>query len=905
MENKPQVSILLLETGNKEALNKTMDSITAQKSVSCQIIPIVISEEETMDLQADISSASDSDKQDMPGKLYNIALEKVTTPYVMFMHEGDVLGRKFISSCVKVLEKNPDIPLAVGKSFCIDPLVKGERKEREHTLSKEYIIESGINDVTTDSAAIVITIDSSVMRTDAIKEIGFNPELPMEEDADFILKFLLKYPKYCTVPKAKYYFSQPRPNHVLYYVNAHYKVWYEDSLRNFLFPLLDLADAQQGGIPAFLQNYCMYYMNNRIMANQDNRDKKVLMGEELDSYQEAVKELFGRLDDHYILNQDELPYITKNPEIRCMYLRIKYGIDQVRYDYAVVDTEEGRDLEMRFRGNLISSMNRHYFSINMMNYVDGKLWIDGSLVSIFQYGDIKFFADFDGEVQQVEDMHSYSQTKYFGVPAYRRLPYHLEFRLDPNKKQQRIIFYAVYQGEKFRLKVSFANHWAKLSKRVRYSYWLFNKYLCHHADDGLTIKQATRWTVFKREMQLQLNLLLKHTKQWPFHQLCLASRLYFKNKRVWLMLDKLYKGGDSAEYFYRYSAKKDDGIIKYYLINEDTNDYKKLKEDGYEPLVNGSLKHKLVFINADIVLITNSNVFPFNGYTGQKSRYIRGFCNFGTMCLQHGLSVQKCAIAQRRVVDNTVMYFLASKYEYENLSKPAYGYQGFDVLKITGIARYDGLINNDQKQILLSPTWRMYNALPVTTSEGEQRGYNPEFKHSMFFKVYNGLINNERLINKARECGYKVKFLLHPILSSQVEDFTPNPELEVIPSVGDLSYEKILTESSLMVTDYSGVQFDFAYMRKPVVYFHPEELPPHYEDGVFFYDTMGFGEICTKTEQLVDLLCEYMEQGCIMKEKYRARADDFYAYDDHNNCARIYDEVLKYQQKIDKDKLRA
>ena len=89
---------------------------------------------------------------------------------------------------------------------------------------------------------------------------------------------------------------------------------------------------------------------------------------------------------------------------------------------------------------------------------------------------------------------------------------------------------------------------------------------------------------------------------------------------------------------------------------------------------------------------------------------------FGSMCLQHGLSVQKCAIAQRRIIDNTLMYFLASKFEYENLSKHAYGYQGFDILKLTGIGRYDGLINNDKKQILLSPTWRMYNACLLYTS---------------------------------------------------------------------------------------------------------------------------------------------------------------------------------------------
>ena len=168
------------------------------------------------------------------------------------------------------------------------------------------------------------------------------------------------------------------------------------------------------------------------------------------------------------------------------------------------------------------------------------------------------------------------------------------------------------------------------------------------------------------------------------------------------MLDKLYKGGDSAEYLYRYSAKLNDGVTRYYLINENTKEYAELKKDGYKPLKNGSLMHKLVFLNADLILITNSHLFPFNGYTKATSKYIRGLCNFTSMCLQHGLTVQKCAMAQRRIIDNTTGYFLASRFEEANLNHHAYGYKGFNYLHVSGIARYDGLKNNDQKQILLS-----------------------------------------------------------------------------------------------------------------------------------------------------------------------------------------------------------
>lgn len=100
-----------------------------------------------------------------------------------------------------------------------------------------------------------------------------------------------------------------------------------------------------------------------------------------------------------------------------------------------------------------------------------------------------------------------------------------------------------------------------------------------------------------------------------------------------------------------------------------------------------------------------------------------------------------------------------------------------------------------------------------------------------------------------------------------------------------------------MVTDYSGIQFDFAYMRKPVVYFHPPKLPPHYVEGGFFYDTMGFGEICTETEQLVDTLIDYLQRSCALKKFYRARQDAFFAFDDHENCRRIFEDALEYQRK--------
>ena len=61
--------------------------------------------------------------------------------------------------------------------------------------------------------------------------------------------------------------------------------------------------------------------------------------------------------------------------------------------------------------------------------------------------------------------------------------------------------------------------------------------------------------------------------------------------------------------------------------------------------------------------------------------------------------------------------------------------------------------------------------------------------------------------------------------------------------------------------------------------------------------SMAFGEIATNNDQLISLLVEYMENDCRMKDEYRRRADDFFAFNDHNNCQRIYDVMLDYSRK--------
>lgn len=182
---------------------------------------------------------------------------------------------------------------------------------------------------------------------------------------------------------------------------------------------------------------------------------------------------------------------------------------------------------------------------------------------------------------------------------------------------------------------------------------------------------------------------------------------------------------------------------------------------------------------------------------------------------------------------------------------------------------------------------------------GTPRQHNESFKESDYFRIYNSLINDQKLIEMAKRTNYKIVYLLHPITSSQIEDFERNDYVDIIQATGETSYEKILTESSLMVTDYSGIQFDFAYMRKPILYYHPKELPSHFEESPSYsYERDAFGPIIDNHEEMVRQLCDYMKNHCKMKLEYVERADKFFAFSDFGNCERIYRTILEYLQNV-------
>lgn len=829
------------------------------------------------------------------------ALSKAEGRFTILLDEEDEFDGNFLENMINGAK-------TAGMAFSMSAQIFPRVKRLVQYFSPKKPADLTV-DIRKDLTIFPVELHGLMIPTASLLDAASKYLTAPEPEKQILLYLLEQTPVFRFTGTALLSYGVPRECDPEYDLRCLTHEWYYEPFEQFLLPALKHAsgclNTQTGGASPdvkykntakMLQAMALHMINARLFANADNRNKHILEPEEIAPYCEFYTNILSYIDTQIILCPDEkcLP-AASTPQRKLFLVRLK------KNDFSYYPDLKCTDHQALLLCDNVEFCDFSQIPLRLiqLDYVNGKLEADGAYLD-FLSQDASVFAKFDGKYHALTINRRYSMTKYFGVTAFRMKTFHVSIPVEETDRPRLLQFVLKSQAHEYVLDYAFPSQGSRFAKDFGYAYWRFGRYLSYWQKDGIHVIPSKKLTVLKKEVALWLQMWKKkngfYRHQLPTKIVNFLLRPYFSRRKIWLFLDKIYKGGDSSEYMYRYCQKQNDGIRKYYLLDKSSADYARMRREGYKPLVRGTLKHRLIFLNADMVIASNSTVFAFNDYGFENSLPIRGDVHFDVACVQHGMSVQKIAIAQNRLRDNTRLYFCASKYEIENLSKPVYDYVGYDALKLTGVPRYDGLVNRAQKIIVISPTWRMQSALPVTRSEGVSRDFNPHFKETNYFKVYNSLINDPRLLNAARHYGYRIQYVLHPIVSPQHDDFDKNDVVEIIPSIGDMSYEKIFCEGALMVTDFSGVQFDFAYMRKPVIYLHHHDIPQHYEEGTFFYDTMGFGEICHTNDELIDVLCRYMENDCKMPQLYRDRADDFFEYSDNNNCARIYPFMLEHER---------
>ena len=241
--------------------------------------------------------------------------------------------------------------------------------------------------------------------------------------------------------------------------------------------------------------------------------------------------------------------------------------------------------------------------------------------------------------------------------------------------------------------------------------------------------------------------------------------------------------------------------------------------------------------------------------------------------LQHGVIKDDLSSWLRKYFQNLHLFLTSSDYERDSIFSRNYNYEE-NVVHVFGLPRHDNLkFGVSKKEILFAPTWRKNLTNRIV------------FEKSDYFKRLNSFLNNEKLLSNLKSNGYKLVFKPHYDLLPFMDLFNIPDDVEV--NVTD-SYQTLFNDSALLITDYSSVFFDFAFLKKPVIYYH-EGNDYHYIEGYFKYNTMGFGPVVECEDDLVDKIIQYIANGCVMEDEYKERVSDFFKYHDQRNCSRVYD----------------
>lgn len=364
------------------------------------------------------------------------------------------------------------------------------------------------------------------------------------------------------------------------------------------------------------------------------------------------------------------------------------------------------------------------------------------------------------------------------------------------------------------------------------------------------------------------------------YPIALIKKIKYKN--LWLFSERPNEARDNGFWMYKFVKENHPEQEAFYVIKKDSFDRKKLLK--YGKTVNfGSFRHYVIFLVAKKHISAHVNSDSPNS---RVSNFLEthGLLKNKRIFLQHGITKDKISFGYYNV-SRADLFVCAALPEYK-FCKEEFGYPD-GAVQLLGFARYDGLgVIKPQNNIVLMPTWRSWLA---NASE-------EEFLRSDYFKKYSELLCSKELNDILNKTKTELIFYPHSDMQKFISFFNVKSDKIIVANQAEYDIQTLLNESKLLITDYSSVAFDFAYMNRPVIYyqFDYEEYRKHqHAEGYFSYKENCFGAICENERILLYEIKKTVDRNFVSEKIYLNRENDFFYFHDQKNCERIYASILE------------
>jgi len=342
--------------------------------------------------------------------------------------------------------------------------------------------------------------------------------------------------------------------------------------------------------------------------------------------------------------------------------------------------------------------------------------------------------------------------------------------------------------------------------------------------------------------------------------------------RLWLISERGFDARDNGYWFYKYLTENHTEIHPVYVISRDSADFSRIEALG-EWVEYGSWKHRLYMMSAEVLISTHDCGYAPDSVIYHHLRKMRLFSPRGkTVFLQHGVSDKEIKWYFRSEC-RPDLFITVGEEEAELITK-IHG-QPENVVVQTGFPRFDSLDNDlEEDLVLLMPTWRQFL---VGLDEDE-------FLRSDYYCQLTSLLKDERLARLLEANGFKLVFYPH----IEMQRFFEAACGGACASMRTDDVQTLLKRCKILITDYSSVYFDAAYMDKKILFFQFDRERfegEHYKKCLI--DHSRFGRICRTREELIEGLKDAVKGVGDWKNDQK----EFFRYHDRNNCKRVFEAI--------------